>query len=215
MRGKTTKKPEQRRDRSPSEAGGDTSVILKDMRIIGDCSTEGRLRVHGRISGNVTARGLELTSTGSVEGDVTAYAGSDSDHAFVIEGTVEGAVRATHVEVRRSGVVTRGIEADDVLVSGRVQGGILARNRLVLEDTADVEGDVRARRLALKEGGEVNGTILMGERATTGLSGANGAHEASGTNPQEGELAATAASELPAEGPKGNSNPETLVPGRE
>ena len=99
VRGKTTKKPEQRRDRSPSEAGGDTSVILKDMRIIGDCSTEGRLRVHGSISGNVTARGLELTSTGSVEGDVTAYAGSDSDHAFVIEGTVEGAVRATHVEV--------------------------------------------------------------------------------------------------------------------
>ena len=53
------------------------------------------------------------------------------------------------------------------------------------------------------------------ERATTGLSGGKGAHEASGTHPQEGELAATAPSELPAEGPKGNSNPETLVPGRE
>ena len=199
MRGKTTKKPEQRRDRGPSEALGDTSVILKDMRIIGDCSTEGRLRVHGRISGNVTARGLEVTATDSVEGDATAYEGSDSNHAFVIEGTVEGIVRATHVEVRRSSAVTRGGEADDVVIQGRVQGGILARNRLVLEDTAAVEGDVRARRLALKEGGQVNGTIRMGERAATGLSGENGAHDASGTNAKETGVAATAASEPPTE----------------
>jgi len=213
--GKTTKKPEKGLDRSPNEAGDDTSVVSKDMRIIGSCSTEGRLRIHGRITGDVTARALELTSTGSIEGDVAASEGSDANNVFIIEGTVEGAVRATHVEVRRSGAVTRGIEADDVVVSGRVQGGILARNRLVLEDTADVEGDVRARRLALKEGGEVNGTILMGERATKVLSDAKGAHEASGTHPKEGELAATAPSELPAEGPKGNSNPETLVPGRE
>ncbi len=90
----------------------------------------------------------------------------------------------------------------------------MARNRLVLEDTADVEGDVRARRLALKEGGQVNGTIWMGERAMKGLSSENEAHEASGTNPKKTGLAAAAASESAAEGPKGNSDHETLVPGR-
>ena len=214
MLGKSTKKPAKGLDRSPNEAGDDTSVVSKDMRIIGNCSTEGRLRIHGRITGDVTARALELTSTGSIEGDVAASEGSDANNVFIIDGTVIGTVRATQVEVRRGGAVMGGVVADEAVVRGRVEGGIVARIRLVLDETAVVEGDVRARRLALKEGGEVNGTILMGERATTGLSGAKAAHEASGTHPKEGGLAATAPSELPAEGPKGNSNPETLAPGR-
>jgi len=171
--GKTTKKPETKQDRAPSEASGDTSVISRDMSVIGDCSTGGRLRIHGRISGDVTARGLELTSTGSVGGDLIAYEGGDS-HLFVIDGAVEGTVRATRVEVRGNGTVTGGIVADDVVVHGRVRGGILARNRLALEDTAAVEGNVRALRLALKEGGQVNGTIQMGEDSTTGLLEGNG-----------------------------------------
>ena len=192
MLGKTTKEPKESRDRGPRETGGDTSVISKDLRITGNCSTEGRLRVHGRICGDVTAQALELTSTGSVEGNVSACEGGDSDHPFVIDGTVEGTVHAPHVEVRRNGAVTGGVVADDVVVHGRVQGGILARNRLALEDTAAVEGDVRARRLALKEGGEVNGTILMGERAMTGLSSENEAREASATDPKVTGIAATA-----------------------
>jgi cytoskeletal protein CcmA (bactofilin family) len=206
--GKTTKMPEKRRDRGPIEAGDDTSVIAKDMRIIGDCSTKGLLRIHGKISGDVTARAVELTSTGSVQGDVAGSEGSDGDHAIVINGTVEGTVRATHVEVQRDGAVTGGVVADDVVVHGRVEGGILARNRLALEDAAAVEGDVRARRLALKEGGQVNGTILMGERAMTGLSNENQALEASGTSPKESGLAATAPREPPSGGPKRLPNDE-------
>ena len=52
-----------------------------------------------------------------------------------------------------------------------MHGGILARKRLALEETAEVEGDVDARRLALKEGGQVNGTIRMGDRADVESSG--------------------------------------------
>ena len=129
MLGKTKKEPDTRRHRSPSDAGGDTSVISKDMRIIGDCSTEGRLLIHGSISGDVTARGLELTSTGSVGGSVIAPEGSDGNQFFVIDGAVEGTVRASHVEVQRNGTVTGGVEADEAVVHGRVQGGILARDR--------------------------------------------------------------------------------------
>jgi len=203
MLGKTTKKPEKGLDRSPNEAGDDTSVVSKDMRITGNCSTEGLLRIHGRITGDVTARALELTSTGSIEGDVAASEGSDANDVFIIDGSVTGTVRATRVEVRRGGAVMGGVVADEVVVRGRVQGGILARIRLVLEETAVVEGDVRARRLALKEGGEINGTIWMGERATTGLSSESGANESG--------QAASGPSEVPAEGPKRTTNDEVHV----
>ena len=203
MLGKTTKKPEKGLDRSPNEAGDDTSVVSKDMRITGNCSTEGLLRIHGRITGDVTARALELTSTGSIEGDVAASEGSDANDVFIIDGSVTGTVRATQVEVRRGGAVMGGVVADEVVVRGRVQGGIVARIRLVLEETAVVEGDVRARRLALKEGGEVNGTIRMGERATTGLSSESGAKESG--------QAVSGPSEVPAEGRKRTTDDEVHV----
>jgi cytoskeletal protein CcmA (bactofilin family) len=153
---------------TPTVGPGDPrelSIIAKEMRIVGDCATSGRLRIDGSISGNVQARGLELTRSGSVSGDLSTPDDADGGVAFVIQGRVEGTVRARQVEVRQDGVVLGGVIADEAVIQGRVEGGIVARKRLALEETAVVEGDVRAVRLALKEGGEVNGTILVGERA--------------------------------------------------
>jgi len=155
--------------RPRATAASDTSVISKDMRIVGDCETDGRLRIEGRITGNVSAGGLEVASSGSVEGDITAREGNGRTQAIVIDGRVEGAVRADRVEVRLGGTVSGGVFADEAVIHGKVRKGILARTRLVLEETAAVEGDVRARRLALKEGGQVNGNIRMGDQAAADL----------------------------------------------
>lgn len=154
------------RKRKTAEIGEITlSFISKEMRIQGSCHTDGQLRIDGKISGNVTAQGVELAVSGSVDGDVIAGDEAKSDQVFIISGRVTGAVRAAHVEVRRDGTVHGGIVADEAIIHGQVHGGILARNRLALEDTAEVEGDVHARLLSLKEGGQVNGNISMGERA--------------------------------------------------
>jgi cytoskeletal protein CcmA (bactofilin family) len=59
--------------------------------------------------------------------------------------------------------VNGGVVADEAVIHGRVHGGVQARTRLALEESAEVEGDVLARRLALKEGGRVNGNIRMGD----------------------------------------------------
>ena len=153
-------------NRAPSHAGGDASLVLRDMRVAGDCVTEGSLRILGTVTGNVSARGLELGSTGRVEGDVAAPEGAEGERPFLIDGSVEGAVRASVVQVGQSGSVNGGVVADEVVVRGRVRGGVVARRKLSLEETAVVEGDVHARRLGLQEGGQVNGTIRMGDRAT-------------------------------------------------
>ena len=172
---KTTKDGEVTgRARSTAETGASIlSVISKDMRIEGNCETDGQLRIEGKISGDVTAHGIELVASGSVDGDVIAAEKSDSAQAFVISGTVKGAVHAAQVEVRLGGKVHGGVVADEAVIHGQVHGGVLARNRLALEETAEVEGDVHARRLALKEGGQVNGNISMGARADLESSGKN------------------------------------------
>jgi cytoskeletal protein CcmA (bactofilin family) len=187
--GKTTNEPEKVQERGPSEAG-DVSIISKDMRIIGACTSSGRLRIHGRVSGDVTAKDLELTRTGSVDGDVIAESGP-GDHLFVIDGAVDGTVRASRVEVRRHGKITGGVVADDAIIHGRVEGGIVAHKRLILEENAAVEGDVRAPRLALKEGGQVNGTILMGDRATADLAASKAENAAVASRDVPGRMAKT------------------------
>ncbi len=164
--------------RTGSKAQGPTSVISRDMRITGDCIVEGRIRIEGTIVGDVSAAGLELARSGSVQGDLTAAKGAASE-TFVIAGEVQGRVHATHVEVGPNGSILGGVEADEAQIRGRVENGIVARKRLTLEETAVVEGDVRAKALALKEGGQVNGTIVMGDRATS----ADGGEEKSKAGP--------------------------------
>ncbi len=167
MFGKTSKRSKNGRNNGRSEVDSDISVISKDMQIMGDCTSEGHLRIHGKVSGNVTARSLELTSTGSVNGDVIAAGVGDSGQLFVINGAVDGRVRAAHVEVGPHGSVTRGVVADDAVIHGRVQRGVRARDRLALGETAIVVGDLYARRLSLTEGAVVNGTVRVSEPAVT------------------------------------------------
>jgi len=170
---KTTKDREvTARTRNTAQKGSSVlSVISKDMRMTGNCETDGQLLIEGKISGNVTAHGVELAAAGSVDGDVIAAGKATSEQVFVIRGLVTGAVRAAQVEVPLGGKVHGGVVADEAVIHGQVHGGILARRRLTLEETAEVEGDVHARRLALKEGGQVNGNIHMGDRANLESSG--------------------------------------------
>lgn len=170
MRGRS--KQEQERQGPPVSAQdgatSDLSVISSDMRIEGHCETRGQVRIEGRVSGNITASSVELAPTGEVDGDVLSRAGAQNGKAFVIGGNVSGAVRAGRVEVRRGGSVSGGVIADEAVIQGRVKGGVQARTRLSLEESAEVEGDVLARRLALKEGGRVNGNIRMGDDVPIG-----------------------------------------------
>jgi cytoskeletal protein CcmA (bactofilin family) len=159
------------------------------MHIEGNCKTDGQLRIDGKISGNVTAQGIELGASGSVKGDVIANEKGKSDQVFIISGLVTGAVHAAQVEVRQGGKVHGGVVADEAIIHGQVHGGILARTRLALEETAEVEGDVHARRLALKEGGQVNGNIHMGDRANLELPGEEPAPVADAGKAEEKVLA--------------------------
>jgi cytoskeletal protein CcmA (bactofilin family) len=97
------------------------SIIGYGMRVVGDCSSEGTLRV---------------------------------------EGTVEGTIQAGKaVVVGKDGSVIGDILTQDAVIGGRVKGKIVAESRLELQATCVIEGEVRARRVKLEEGGKLNGSI--------------------------------------------------------
>jgi cytoskeletal protein CcmA (bactofilin family) len=109
----------------PTSRDGVISIIGPGMRVIGDCETDGTLR---------------------------------------IEGTVEGTVRAGKaVVVGKEGNVEGDIQTQDAIVGGKVNGKIVAESRLELQATCVVEGDIRARRIKLDEGGQINGSVFVGD----------------------------------------------------
>lgn len=110
---------------------GVISIIGPGMRLLGDCETEGTLR---------------------------------------IEGSVEGTVRAGKaVVVGKDGVVDGDIETQDAVIGGRVTGSIVAESRLELQATCAIEGQIKARRIKLEEGGKVNGMVQIGEVSGEGV----------------------------------------------
>lgn len=81
-----------------------------------------------------------------------------------IEGTVKGTVSAGKaVVVGKDGVVDGDVVTQDAVVGGRVTGSIIAESRLELQATCVVEGEIKARRIKLEEGGKLNGMVHIGD----------------------------------------------------
>lgn len=93
----------------------------------------------------------------------------ETDGTFRIEGSVEGTVKAGKaVVVGKDGVVKGDITTQDAVIGGHVTGKVVADSRLELQATCIIDGEIRARRIKLDEGGKVNGQIQMGEGSRQG-----------------------------------------------
>ena len=97
------------------------------------------------LSSDLTIKGNVLTS-----GDIQ------------IEGTIEGDVRAHLVTVGESAVIKGEISADDVVVNGRVIGRLRGL-KVRLTATAQVEGDIVHKTIAIESGANFEGTVQRNE----------------------------------------------------
>ncbi len=89
-----------------------------------------------------------------------------SDGVIKIEGTVEGTVRSNgEVFVGQSGLIDGDVRAREVVVGGRVRGSISAEVRVEMQPGSAVSGDVATPKLAIREGGQINGKIRMSHHA--------------------------------------------------
>src|SRR5206468_5651826 len=109
----------------------------------------------------VTETGLSIIGTGMrVVGDITA------EGVVKIEGTVVGTVRAgRQVLVGKGGEVEGDVISREAIIGGEVRGSIRADERIEIQSTSVVHGDIAAKRLLVQEGGEINGVVRMGEAA--------------------------------------------------
>jgi cytoskeletal protein CcmA (bactofilin family) len=82
---------------------------------------------------------------------------------MVIEGKVDGKVDLPNnqLTIGANGVVKAEVHAKSVVVVGRVAGNVNGTERVEIQATGVVEGDVSAPRLVVAEGAVLNGSIHM------------------------------------------------------
>lgn len=96
----------------------------------------------------------------------------DTTGVVKVEGTVEGNIRnARQVLLGRQGEITGDIRARDVVLGGRVCGTIYASERVEVQGTASVLGDIQTKSIVVLEGARVNGAVKMDASASSNGSG--------------------------------------------
>ncbi len=106
--------------------------------------------------------GLSIIAAGmQVVGDITA------EGIVKVEGAVRGNMQVgRQVLVAKGGLVEGDIHTREAILGGEVRGGVIASERIEVQPTCVVHGDLTTPMLLVQEGGEVNGVLRMGAAAT-------------------------------------------------
>jgi cytoskeletal protein CcmA (bactofilin family) len=95
----------------------------------------------------------------SIKGDLTG------NEDLVIDGNIEGRIDLPNnqLTIGPEGKVKADIHAKSAVVVGHVSGNVSATERIEVQASGIVDGDVRSPRLVVQEGAVLNGAVEMGE----------------------------------------------------
>ena len=93
-----------------------------------------------------------------VEGKIT------SAQDLRIDGKVEGTIEVGNhgLILGENAAVKANLVARSIVISGTVIGNVTATDRLDLQPTGSVEGDIRSPRLVMADGATINGKVDTG-----------------------------------------------------
>ncbi len=113
----------------------------------------------------------------SLSSDLVIKGNLKSTGDIMVEGTVEGDIRAHTMTVGEGATVKGEIVADDIVVNGRVIGRVRGL-KVRLTATARVEGDIIHKTIAIESGAHFEGTVQRQEDPLNGGKGAKPAPKA-------------------------------------
>jgi cytoskeletal protein CcmA (bactofilin family) len=87
------------------------------------------------------------------------------DEDLIIDGNVEGRVQlpSHQLTIGAHGKVTAEVQAKSVIIVGQIAGNVNATERVEVQASGVVDGDICSPRLLIQEGAVVNGAIEMGK----------------------------------------------------
>lgn len=134
-----------------SVADDEVTVISKGTNISGNISSSGSLEVMGNVTGDVECLG-KLTITGKVIGNTSAA------EVIVNSERLEGSITSEGVVKIGLGTVVIGdILGTSAVIAGAVKGEIDINGPVVVDSSAIIKGNIKAKALQINNGAVIEG----------------------------------------------------------
>jgi cytoskeletal protein CcmA (bactofilin family) len=97
-----------------------------------------------------------------IASDMTVIGDLETEGVVRVEGRVRGTVRVgSQVLVSEGAVIEGDLHTQEAVIAGQISGAIHARERVELQATAMVAGDILTPRISIVEGARVTGEVKM------------------------------------------------------
>ena len=104
--------------------------------------------------GNAQGKKLVVAREISLAGEISAC------DTLVVEGTVEASLSDSRtIEIAETGIFRGQIEINVAEISGRFEGSLVARTRLIIHSKGSVEGKIRYAEIEIERGGRIAGDV--------------------------------------------------------
>lgn len=132
-----------------------TTVITKGTTIIGSITSDCSLDVMGTINGDIECLG-KLTISGKVVGD------SSASEIIVNTDRLEGSVNSEgSVKIAQQTIVIGNVSGTSGVIAGAVKGDVDIAGPLVVDSTAVIQGDIKAKSIQLNNGAVLDGRVSL------------------------------------------------------
>lgn len=129
----------------------EVTVITKGTTINGSISSDGSLEINGTISGDVECLG-KLSITGKITGN------SSAAEVYVNTERLEGSITSEgSVKVGLGTVIIGDIVATSGVIAGAVKGEIDVNGPIVIDSTAIIKGNIKAKSVQINNGAVIEG----------------------------------------------------------
>ena len=106
--------------------------------------------------GKATGSTSLLSKKVNIEGDI------QGDEDLHVEGHFKGSIKISgNIFVGQTGVLEAEIEADNIVIQGKITGNVLARKQLEIQPSGKLIGDCTAQSIDIKEGALFEGRSRM------------------------------------------------------
>ena len=105
-----------------------------------------------KASGSTSLLSKKVNIVGDIQGNEDLH----------VEGRFKGSIKITgNIFVGQTGVVDANVEADNIVIQGKINGNVVARKQLEIKALGQLIGDCSAQSIDIKEGAIFEGRSNM------------------------------------------------------
>jgi len=120
---------------------------------------------------NTTSEGMRSDEATVISKGVKIEGKLSCSGSIRLDGEVKGDISSqSAVIIGENGKVNGQINAENITIGGQVTGTVKAKEKLVLDAKANLQGDVISRVIAIEAGANFNGNCKMGDTGNINVS---------------------------------------------